>query len=304
MGWGSYGGFGPYISKAEKIERAEKVKIKLMKKKGVILEPITLETQVIARTWWGKSWNSNLERYADFQYRLGRGRSYVRCGSVIDLKIIANEINALVMGSDSSPYTIKVKIDKLDSQSQGYLMEKSRTSLDSMHSLLTGEFPADLKDEFFKQGTGLFPTPKELHFNCSCPDIAKMCKHVAAAMYGVSARLDQKPELFFLLRGININDFVNTMIEKEREKILTRAKTKSLRSIDADTDEISELFGIDVDDNSSDLQIIIPVKKPAKGSSKKSVKKTIEKLKEVVPVKKPVVKKTVEKVAKKKKREI
>jgi uncharacterized Zn finger protein len=299
MGWGSYEAFGPYISKAEKIERAEKVKIKLMKKKGVVLEPISLDSQVIARTWWGKSWNSNLERYADFQYRLGRGRSYVRCGSVIDLKIIANEINALVMGSDSSPYTIKVKIDKLDGQSQSSLMEKSRTSLDSMHSLLAGEFPADLKEEFFKQGTGLFPTPKELHFNCSCPDIAKMCKHVAAAMYGVSARLDQKPELFFLLRGINIDDFVNAMVEKEREKILTRAKTKSTRSIVADTDEISELFGIDVDDNSNDSQVIVPVKKSAKKISKKPVKKTIEKVKKVVPVKKTAVKKG----TKKKKRE-
>lgn len=302
MGWGSNGGFGPYISKAEKIERAEKVKIKLMKKKGVILEPIALESQVIARTWWGKSWNSNLERYADFQYRLGRGRSYVRCGSVIDLKIIANEINALVMGSDSSPYTIKVKIDKLDNKSQSSLMEKSRTSLDSMHSLLAGEFPMDLKDEFFKQGTGIFPTPKELHFNCSCPDVAKMCKHVAAAMYGVSARLDQKPELFFLLRGVNIDDFVNTLIEKEREKILTRAKTKSSRSIVADTDEISELFGIDVDDNSSDLQMIVPVKKTTKKSSIK-VKKAFKKLIEVVPVKKIKIKKVVKKVGKKKKPE-
>lgn len=302
MGWGSNGGFGPYISKAEKIERAEKVKIKLMKKKGVILEPIALESQVIARTWWGKSWNNNLERYADFQYRLGRGRSYVRCGSVIDLKIIANEINALVMGSDSSPYTIKVKIDKLDNKSQSSLMEKSRTSLDSMHSLLAGEFPMDLKDEFFKQGTGIFPTPKELHFNCSCPDVAKMCKHVAAAMYGVSARLDQKPELFFLLRGVNIDDFVNTLIEKEREKILTRAKTKSSRSIVADTDEISELFGIDVDDNSSDLQMIVPVKKTTKKSSIK-VKKAFKKLIEVVPVKKIKIKKVVKKVGKKKKPE-
>ena len=299
MGWGSYGGFGPYISKAEKIERAEKVKIKLMKKKGVVLEPITLNSQVIARTWWGKSWNSNLERYADFKYRLERGRSYVRCGSVIDLKITTNEIAALVMGSDSTPYTITVKLDKLDSKSHDSLMEKSRTSLDSMHSLLAGEFPADLKDEFFKQGTGLFPTPKELHLKCSCPDVAKMCKHVAAVMYGVSARLDQRPELFFLLRGINIDDFVNALVEKEREKILTRAKTKSTRNIVADTEEISELFGIDMDDNSSDLQEVIPVKKTVKKSSIKPVKKVTKKLKEIVPVKKTVAKEAKKTITKK-----
>lgn len=297
MGWGSYGGFAPYISKAEKIRRAEKARIKLMKKKGAVLEPITLSSQVIARTWWGKSWNSNLERYADYAYRLERGRSYVRCGSVIDLKIISNEINALVMGSDPNPYSIKIKIDNIDSNYHSILMKKSRESLDSLHSLLSGEFPVDLKNHFFNQGSGLFPSPKELHFNCNCPDIATMCKHVAAVMYGISARLDEKPELFFLLRGIRIDDFVNEMIEAERENILTRSKIKSSRSIVADTDEISELFGIEMENSCDDKQM--PVKNKVEINTKKTDTKPAKKSKSAASAKKTVAKKAKKTVEKK-----
>jgi len=101
-------------------------------------------------------------------------------------------------------------------------MEKSRASLDSMQALLSGEFPSDLKDRFFKQGTGLFPSPKEIKLHCSCPDWADMCKHVAAALYGTAVRLDEKPELFFVLRGIKIDDFVGKMVKREQSKMLTR----------------------------------------------------------------------------------
>jgi uncharacterized Zn finger protein len=247
MGWQEYGRFPPYVSKAEKIRKAEKVKKALMKKKGVSLEPIVLNGSVIARTWWGKSWNQNLERYADYAYRLGRGRSYVRCGSVIDLKITCNTINALVMGSAPKPYKIDIFIQPIERKHERALMEKSRTSLDSMQAMLAGEFPGELKEEFFRQGTGLFPSPKEIRLNCSCPDIATMCKHVAAAMYGVSARLDARPGLFFELRGIKIEDFVGTMIRQESEKMLSRARVKSIRTIKAGDDELSALFGIEMD---------------------------------------------------------
>ncbi|MBN1983423.1 MAG: hypothetical protein JW795_17940 [Chitinivibrionales bacterium] len=244
MGWGFYGGFPPYVSKAEKIRRAEKVKAALLKKKGVVLEPIMLEGSTIARTWWGEAWTDNLERYADFAYRLDRGRSYVRSGSVIDLKIRPNQIHSLVMGSEPRPYTVKIVIESLQAKCKKALIEQSRTSLDSLQSLLSGAFPEELQDSFFKQGTGLFPSPKEIKLSCSCPDIASMCKHVAAAMYGVAARLDQKPELFFLLRGIEMNEFIGDMVRKESKKMVARAKTKSSRTIEVQRDELSAMFGI------------------------------------------------------------
>ena len=51
-------------------------------------------------------------------------------------------------------------------------------------------------------GDGLFPTPQEISLGCSCPDGARMCKHVAAVLYGVGARLDHQPELLFTLRAV------------------------------------------------------------------------------------------------------
>jgi uncharacterized Zn finger protein len=246
MGWGYNYGFAPYVSKAEKMRKAEKARAALMKKKGSSIEPVILEGREIARMWWGKAWVQNLERYADYENRLPRGRTYVRSGSVLDLKIAAGTITALVSGSRSQPYKITIAINPLEKKAEKRLMEKSRTSLDSLQALLSGEFPADLKEEFFKQGSGLFPAPKEIKLDCSCPDWAEMCKHVAAALYGAAVRLDEKPELFFILRGIKIDDFVGKMVKTESQKLLKKAKTKSARTIIAKTDELSDLFGIEL----------------------------------------------------------
>ncbi len=246
MSYGSWGGFAPYVSKAEKIRRAEKART-AMAKKGVKFEPVIINCREISRTWWGKAWAKNLERYADYSNRIPRGRSYVRCGAVLDLKIAPNMVTALVSGSRPQPYKINIGIKSLDKKVEKALMEKSRASLDSMQSLLSGEFPADIKDEFFKQGDGLFPSPGEIELDCSCPDWADMCKHVAAALYGAGARLDERPELFFVLRGININDFVGKMVKQESGKMLKKAKAKSERVLGGDTKDVSELFGIKMD---------------------------------------------------------
>jgi uncharacterized Zn finger protein len=292
MGWGNYGGFAPYVSKAEKMRKAEKALAALKKKKGAVIEPVILAGREIARTWWGKAWMQNLERYADFENRLPRGRTYVRSGSVLDLKISANTITALVAGSRSQPYKIAITIKPLEKKAEKSLMAKSRASLDSLQSLLSGEFPTDLKEEFFKQGSGLFPSPKEIALDCSCPDWADMCKHVAAALYGAAARLDEKPELFFVLRGIKIDDFVGTMVKAESRKMLKKAATKSSRTIIAKDNELADLFGIEL----GSAEIVdkkLPVKKPARKATEsvKSKKAApVGKIAKVKPAKKSVVK--------------
>ena len=247
MSWRSWGGFAPYVSKARKMRRAEKARAALLKKKGVTIDPIVVNGREIARTWWGKAWNHNLERYADYDNRLPRGRSYVRNGSVLDLQIAVNKISALVSGSRPKPYEISIAIKPLDKKVKHALMEKSRTSLDSMQSLLSGEFPAELKESFIEKGTGLFPLPREIKFSCSCPDWASMCKHVAATLYGTAVRLDEKPELFFILRGIKMDDFVGKMVKRESAKMLKKAKLKSARVIEAKDADLSKLFGIAMD---------------------------------------------------------
>jgi len=313
MRYSRYSDYPEYVSKAEKVKRAEKAREKLSKKSGVALDPIKVSGRLIAKSWWGKSWNSNMERYSDYAYRLDRGRSYVRSGAVIDLKIKAGEISALVMGSNPRPYQINIKIDMLKKADYVNLLEMSKNALDSMQALLNGEFPSELKDAFFTKNTGLFPSPKEIHFHCDCPDIAKLCKHVASVMYGVSVRLDQKPELFFLLRGIDVGDFVNVLIDKEKDSILNRSNRKSERDLAGESDDLSELFGIDLGDGSTDtvtteyiqnsdtssMQGIetkpVTKKKTVKKTAKKAVKKVVKK-----GIKKAVKKKAEEKVVVKK----
>jgi uncharacterized Zn finger protein len=253
MGWRyrrrdyGWGGFAPYVSKAERMRQAEKARAKLHKKQGGDVQPVVLDGQAIARTWWGKAWNENLERYADYSNRLPRGRSYVRNGSVLDLRLAANTVTAVVAGSRPTPYEVTITIQPLGPKVEQALMAKSRAALDSMQALLSGEFPAELKEAFLEEGTGLFPAPREIEFACSCPDWASMCKHVAAALYGTAVRLDEKPELFFVLRGVKIDDFVGQMVKRESEKMLRKAKVKSGRVLKAEAGDLSKLFGIAMD---------------------------------------------------------
>jgi uncharacterized Zn finger protein len=254
-----------YVSKAEKIRKAEKAKVALNKKKGAAIEPVEVSGREIARTWWGKSWNKNLEQYSDYENRLPRGRTYVRSGAVLDLKIAPNTITALVSGSRAKPYNIVINIRALDKKNEQALMDKSRASLDSMQSLLSGEFPSDLKELFLAKGTGFFPAPREIEFSCSCPDWASMCKHVAAALYGAAVRLDEKPELFFILRGIQIADFVGEIVKHETKKLLKRANAKSERVLAANKEELSQLFGIVMDEKPAQRSAGVVARVPAKG---------------------------------------
>ncbi len=230
-----------YVPKAEKQARAAKKLEKLKKKREV--KPVVLQGTTIARTWWGKAWNENLERYADYENRIGRGRSYVRHGAVLDLQIREGEIIALVQGSRSRPYEIIITIKKLHKDTWKTVTGSCLGMIDSLSELLEGKFPKSMADVFMRQGTGLFPTPKEISLQCSCPDWANMCKHVAAALYGVGARLDEDPMLFFLLRGVDTSELISRTVSSKAESLLEKASKKSSRII-ADAD-LSSVFGID-----------------------------------------------------------
>lgn len=278
MSWYHGGRFPPYVPKAERMRQAEKARAALLKKKGAVIEPVVVAGREIARTWWGKAWSQNLERYADYDNRLPRGRTYVRNGSVLDLKLAATTITAIVAGSRPKPYNITIKLKPLGPKVEQALMAKSRAALDSLQALLAGEFPADLKEAFFESGTGLFPAPQEIEFKCSCPDWASMCKHVAAALYGTAVRLDEKPELFFALRGIKIGDFVGQMVKRESAKMLRKAAAKSDRVLETAAADLSKLFGIAMESPNASVQ-----EQPAEAASTPVTKRGR-------PAKKPVPK--------------
>lgn len=235
-----------YITNEEKRKKSQK-SIEKLKKKKVELSPVKIEGKKIAKTWWGKAWNDNLESYSDFSNRIGRGRSYVRNGSVIDLKITNGKINALVQGTRAKPYKIKIDIKPIDKQIWSEIIKECVGKIESLEELIEGKFPKDLAELFTTKGKGLFPTPKEIELNCSCPDYAYMCKHIAATLYGIGSRLDNDPTLFFTLRNVNIDDLISHSLNKKSESLLEKSETKSKRVLD--DEDVLGMFGIDLEDN-------------------------------------------------------
>ena len=242
----SYWGYPTYVSVAEKKAKAAK-KLKQLQKKNPGIRPIRIEGRSISRTWWGKSWNLNLERYADYSNRIGRGRSYVRHGAVLDLQIDSGRVEALVQGSGSKPYSVSIKIKAVSKKVWQEIKSTCEGKLDSLQELLNGKFPKALGEIFTARDVGLFPSPEEIDFDCSCPDWAYMCKHVAAVLYGIGARLDEDPGLFFKLRKIKMADLITQAVEDKTKKLLKKAEKKSSRVI-AESD-IANVFGIDMEEN-------------------------------------------------------
>ncbi len=279
-------GYPKYVSVAEKKAKAER-KLAALKKKNPGINPITIEGRSLAKTWWGKSWNKNLERYADYANRIGRGRSYVRHGAVLDLQINPGQINAMVMGSGSSPYRVTITIKPVLKNHWRNIRNQCKGKMDSLKQLMAGKFPKTLEDVFTRKGEGLFPAPKEISMDCSCPDRAVMCKHVAAVLYGAGARLDQNPSLLFVLRKADVKDLVSEAVKESKKELLTRSRKKSSRVI-GDNSDLSNLFGIDLDETDSPLpsKIRDALKIPAgqKGSERKTATKT--KSKNPQPIKK------------------
>ncbi|MDD3306724.1 MAG: SWIM zinc finger family protein [Acetobacterium sp.] len=230
-----------YVSVAEKKDKARKTMAKL-KQTMPDLQPVIIDGSVIAKTWWGKAWNKNLESYADYSNRIGRGRSYVRQGAVLHLKLDRGAIHGLVQGSTAKPYAVEIGIDRLDQKTWNQITALCNRRIDSLEQLVSGQFPKELERLFTTRAEGLFPSPREIHFRCSCPDSARLCKHVAAVLYGVGARLDQDPLLLFSLREMPVAELIKKSLEDKMKSMLKNADKKSPRAIG--DDQVHDLFGI------------------------------------------------------------
>ena len=227
----------PYVPVAERRRKAAAEMAKLAKK-GQPISPVVIPGRTIASTAWGKAWCANMESYSDYANRLPRGRSYVRNGSVVDLQITPGTVAARVSGSSIYRTTITVKpVPKARWQQ---VCADCAGGIDSLVELLQGRFSKGVMDRLCRQGDGLFPVPKDIHFDCSCPDGAYMCKHVAAVLYGIGARFDSKPELLFTLRQVDPAE----LLSKAGSGVVT-APAAGERTL-AD-DDIGALFGLEMD---------------------------------------------------------
>ena len=230
--------WAPYVPVAERRRKAALAMEKL-RKKGHPVAPVQIEGRTIAATFWGKAWCDNLESYHDFANRLERGRTYVRNGSVVDLQIAPREVTAMVSGS--SIYKVKVSIGEVAKPHWKAICAECSGGIDSLVELLQGRFSKGVMERLCRQGAGLFPKPAEIRFSCSCPDFAYMCKHVAAVLYGVGARLDTQPELLFRLRAVDEKDLVADI-----DRALPLAKRGPAAGKVLEGDDMAALFGLDM----------------------------------------------------------
>ena len=238
MSWGFQ--WKPYVSVAQRRAKAARETARL-RKTGQELAPVQPAGRQIATTFWGKAWCDNLEAYSDYENRLPRGRTYVRNGSVLDLQITRGEVKALVQGSDL--YQIRIQIQPLAKARWKSILTDCAGKIDSLIELLQGRLSAAVMQIVTRSEQGLFPAPKEISLACSCPDWAGMCKHAAAALYGVGTRLDNKPELLFLLRGVDPIELIG--------KASAAEAVRQAAPIDGtarmDESELADVFGIEID---------------------------------------------------------
>jgi uncharacterized Zn finger protein len=236
----SYGNWKPYVPVAKRRQLAEKAAAKA-NKAGANYTPVSITGRTIATTFWGKAWCENLESYSDFANRLPRGRTYVRNGSVIDLKIEPGKIKASVMGSEL--YQIEINVDPVPAQQWQNIAKDCTGSIASLVELLQGKLSKGVMERICQPKTGLFPSPKEIHLQCSCPDWATMCKHVAAVLYGIGARLDQQPELLFTLRKVDAQELITQAMQQPAKTKKAPAKGRVL-----DDAALGDVFGIEMDE--------------------------------------------------------
>ena len=266
MSWGRQ--WGQYVPVAQRRAEAQK-KLEKLRKQGQDFTPVVIEGRIIAKSFWGKSWCNNLEHYSDYESRLPRGRTYVRNGSVMDLQVKSGEITALVSGSEI--YKVTIKIKELEKNHWTSICNDAAGSVGSLVELLQGKLSQNVMERVCRKGDGLFPSPEEITLSCSCYDWADMCKHVAAALYGVGARLDKQPQLLFTLRAVNENELIAAA---GKNIPMTGTIKPDTDRIMAD-DDMAALFGIDIDD----AVVVVPTPK------KKTITKIVKKAK---PSAKPV----------------
>jgi len=258
----------PYVPVGVRRARAVK-KLEKLRKKGINITPVAIGGRKIAKTFWGEAWCDHLESFSDYANRLPRGRTYVRNGWVCHLAIGKGEIDAMVSGSEL--YTVKITIRTLPREKWMEVKTRCAGQIGSLLELLEGRLSKSVMSVVTDRNKGLFPLPKEIRLECSCPDWVIMCKHVAAVLYGVGARLDEHPELLFLLRGVDHEE----LIDVDVGVTAAAGKTKGGRRRIAE-DALADVFGIEM----SDVQVPVAAKvarrrkKPAPKAKKTSAAST------------------------------
>jgi uncharacterized Zn finger protein len=225
-----------YESAREKKQQMER-ELKKRTARGEVLEALAVPEgkRKITRTFWGSAWCGHIESYRDYENRLPRARSYLRQGSVFNLSVEPGKIRAQVAGS--TLYDVEITINPMSGGAWEAVKQACAGQIGSLLDLLSGQLGSGVMAVIADKEHGLFPSPREIRFNCNCPDYASLCKHSGAVLYGVAVRFDADPSLFFRLRGVDPADLLST----GAERALTPAAETALEG-----EDLSALFGIDL----------------------------------------------------------
>ena len=229
--------YPPYVPVGARRARA-RLQVRALEARGVAMQPVELEGRgrAIARSFWGRRWCEHLESFSDYANRLPRGRTYVRNGCVCHLAIETGGVDAMVVGREL--YHVVIRIRKLKRPAWKAIRTACAGQIGSVLELLQGRLSDRVMEIVTDRDTGLFPKPGEIKLACDCPDWATMCKHAAAVLYGVGARLDKSPELLFRLRGVDEAELIAA-------DLALPGGTASADTL-AD-DDLGSIFGIELD---------------------------------------------------------
>ncbi len=253
-----YGGWPAYVPVAQRRAQARR-EVSKLQKKGQDIQPVEIEGRTIARSFWGKGWCTHMESFGDYSNRLPRGRTYVRNGSVCHLSIKKGKVEAIVSGSKL--YRVNVDI-KTQSKTKWMELKKRCTGkIGSLIELLQGKLSAEIMSTVTDREHGLFPLPGEFRYTCNCPDWADMCKHIAAVIYGIGARLDTQPDLLFLLRGVDHNELISAGVTADA---IAGAGSRRARRRSLSGKELENVFGVELDEIPDEASIAAPFKPTAR----------------------------------------
>jgi uncharacterized Zn finger protein len=257
-----YGGWAPYVPVAQRRFQAQR-EVNKLRKKGQEIQPVEIKGRTIARSFWGKGWCTHLESFGDFSNRLPRGRTYVRNGSVCHLGIRKGSVEAIVSGSEL--YRVTVTITPQKKAKWNKLKQRCTGKIGSLIELLQGTLSEEIMSTVTDRKHGLFPLPGEIQYVCDCPDWAHMCKHIAAVMYGIGARLDTQPDLLFLLRGVDHEDLITADAAAD---VIAGAGSRRARRRSLAGRELEAVFGVELDDTPDKAPSTRPIRRPAARKAK------------------------------------
>lgn len=200
--------------------------------------------------WWSKKWNNSISSFT-MSSKIDKGREYARAGNVLSLEVSKGEIDAQVQGGKMTPYKVNMELDTFSKQQWEKIMNIMAQKAIFCAKLLNGEMPENIEQSFKEAGVSLFPK-KQIHLitECSCPDAANPCKHVAAVHYMLGLEFDKDPFIIFKLRGMDKEEFLKSLriLRSGDENSNIRRKAKVQRRLKKTIEDLKREF-----ENSKDI---------------------------------------------------